>query len=398
MPVARVSAGQAGVRGAVTPWGEARRAAADAARRLPDETVPLADAAGRLLASPLRALIPVPAFDTAAMDGYAVAGDPPWRVIGSVLAGGERMAGPLPPGTAVEIATGAEVPAGADAVLPVEGALRSGDVVRGVVRIGRHIRRRGEDCPRGRIVAAAGAAVTPALLGLAASLGHDTLTVRPRPRVAVLVTGEEVVAGGLPGPGRVRDAIGPMLPGVVSWAGGRVTGVERVGDDPRVLARALTGAASGADVVAVCGASSRGPADHLRGVLDAVGAELLVAGVACRPGHPQMLALPPGGPPVVGLPGNPFAALAAALTLLVPLVAGQAGRTVPGGSRSSIAGEVRAHPADTRLVPVRRSSRGAVPVGHDRPGSLLGAATADALAVVPPGWHGGPVELLELPA
>jgi molybdopterin molybdotransferase len=150
-------------------------------------------------------------------------------------------------------------------------------------------------------------------------------------------------------------------------------------------------------VLVVCGASSKGPADHLRKVLGDLGADVLVDGVAVRPGHPQLLARLPAGRLLVGLPGNPFAALAAALTLLAPLLR-ELGGTPARHETSALAGPVRAHPRDTRLVPVRRSGRGAVPVGHDRPGSLWGAALADALAVVPPGWSGDQVELIELPA
>ncbi|WP_344982177.1 molybdopterin-binding protein, partial [Streptosporangium fragile] len=157
------------------------------------------------------------------------------------------------------------------------------------------------------------------------------------------------------------------------------------------------GSVGDAQVVVVCGASSKGPADHLRAVLARLGARVLVDGVAVRPGHPQLLARLPGGRLVVGLPGNPYAALVAALTLLAPAVRALAGEPEPPRERSALAGPVRAHPSDTRVVAVRRSGRGAVPVGHDRPGSLRGAALADALAVVPPGWRGEPVELVPLP-
>ncbi|GGO64310.1 molybdopterin-binding protein [Nonomuraea cavernae] len=163
------------------------------------------------------------------------------------------------------------------------------------------------------------------------------------------------------------------------------------------VAVAEAGASPGCgEVVVVCGASSRGPADHLRAVLADLGAETLVDGVAVRPGHPQLLARLPGGPLVAGLPGNPYAALGAALTLLVPVLDRLTG-TERGRESAALAGPVRAHQHDTRLVAVRRTGGGAVPVGHDRPGSLWGAALADALAVVPPGWDGERVELLDLP-
>ena len=148
-----------------------------------------------------------------------------------------------------------------------------------------------------------------------------------------------------------------------------------------------------ADVVVTCGATSVGPADHLRRVLADLGAEILVSGVACRPGHPMLLAVLPDGRYVVGLPGNPFAALAAVLTLLRPLLDTLGGHTARPPVTACLQ-DVGVHPRDTRLVPVVRTGGEVVPAGHDRAGSLWGAALADALAVVPPGHEGGEVELL----
>ncbi|GAB3494760.1 molybdopterin molybdotransferase MoeA [Nocardiopsis coralliicola] len=403
-----------------TPWDRARTLArAVGQRRCPPEAaaVPLADALGATLAADVPALVGIPDCDTAAMDGYAVAGPGPWRVAGRILAGARPAAEGLAPGTAVEIATGAPVPPGADAVLPVEDARAAGaaggappgaPAVSGSVAPGRHIRRAGEDTGPGDVVLKQGTPVTPAVLGLAAGLGHDTLTVR-RPRVAVLVTGDEVVATGVPEPGRVRDAIGPILPGLAAWAGARALPPVRLRDGLAGTAGALAEAAATADAVAVCGASSRGPADHLRAALVRLGAETDVDGVACRPGHPQLLARLPGhagGTPVIGLPGNPNAALAAALTLLVPVLCALGGRPDPAIAAPARArwdgaaaedASVCAHPRDTRLVAVRLEGDRAVPVGRDRPGSLRAPAAADAYAVLPPGWSGPDVGLLRLP-
>ncbi|GAB1824592.1 molybdopterin molybdotransferase MoeA [Herbidospora sp. RD11066] len=377
------------------PWDRARRLAAAASLPLPEAEVPLSDACGRRLAAPLRALVALPGTDVSAMDGYAVGGPGPWLVVGNVLAGGAPFPRRPGPGEAVEIATGAPVPAGTVCVVPYEQVEHAGLLISGHCEPGRHIRRRGENVSEGTVVLTSGTTVTPAVLGLAAGLGHDTLWVRPRPVVSVLVTGDEVVDAGVPGPGLVRDAVGPMLPSLIASADGRALPVRHLPDGAEVLETAIR--ESGADVVVVCGASSKGPADHLRGVLGRLGAAVLVDGVAVRPGHPQALARLPGGRLVVGLPGNPFAALAAALTLLVPVLRALNGRPEPEGELSALTGAVRGHPRDTRLVPVWRSARGAIPVGHDQPGSLRGAAMADALAVVPPGWAGEPVELLALP-
>jgi molybdopterin molybdotransferase len=377
------------------PWQVARSLAAGAAAPLEAISVPLGEARGAVLATPLRARADLPAFDAAAMDGYAVAGPGPWLVAGRVLAG-QTMPGEIGAGQAVEIATGAPVPYGTEAVIPYEWVTRRGTKIDGAFEPGRHVRRRGEDCPEGAKVLPSGAVVTSVVQGLAAGLGHDTLDVLRRPRVAILVTGDELVASGLPGMGRVRDALGPLLPGLVSWAGGSAGAPSRVADRGAALAGAIADAGE-ADVVVVCGSSSRGAADHLRDVLREAGAVFLVEGVACRPGHPQLLARLADTRLVVGLPGNPYAALVAALTLLIPILSGMAGRSAGRTEWAKLSPEVATHPADTRIVAVRRVGAAAVPVGHDRPGLLWGAALADALAVVPPGWRGEETELLGLP-
>jgi molybdopterin molybdotransferase len=388
------------------PWHRARVLAHAAPDRPapaadPAAAVPLAAALGRVLAAPLVAVSPFPAFDNAAMDGYAVAGPGPWRVARRVLAG-DGEAGTLRDGEAVEIATGAPVPAGTLAVLPYEHACRDGDVVTGDVEPGRYVRRVGEEVPAGAELAPAGTPVGPVLLGLAASVGVDDLPVRSRPRVAVLITGDEIVTSGAPGPGRVRDAVGPMLPGLVRHLGGDVVHAAPVPDTPpHLLAAELSGggsaAVAGCDVVVVCGSSSVGPADGLRAVLVDACAELVVDGVACRPGRPQALARLPDGRWVVGVPGNPFAALVAVLTLLGPLLAGLVGRPLPALPSVPLRGDPRPRPGLTRLVPVRWAAEAALTLDAESGGSARLPATADALAAVPPGWAGEPVPLLALP-
>jgi molybdopterin molybdotransferase len=377
------------------PWRLARAMAA-AAPPLVAVSVPIGEAGGAVLAGPLHACADLPAFDAAAMDGYAVAGPGPWAVIGRVMAG-RAAPGEVGPGQAVEIGTGAPVPCGTEAVVPYESTTREDTGIRGPFEPGRHVRRRGEDCQKGAKVLPSGTVVTPVVQGLAASVGQDLLRVRRRPRVTVLVTGDELATSGLPGAGRVRDALGPLLPGLVAWAGGETGPPSRVADRGSLLAAAIA-AAREADVVVVCGSSSQGAADHLREVLREAGAEFLVESVACRPGHPQLLARLADTRLVVGLPGNPYAALVAALTLLVPVLGGMTGRLDGRGQWAKLDARVTAHPADTRIVAVRRVGAHAISVGRDRPGLLWGAALADALAVVPPRWRGEEVELLALPS
>jgi molybdopterin molybdotransferase len=392
------------------PWVEARRAAYAAARPLPAADLPLAEAGGGTLAAPLRAAAPLPGFDCAAMDGYAVGDvEGPWTVVGRAVAGRPGPRDPLAPGLAVEIATGAVLPAGTVAVVPYEHTTRDGDRVRGVAMAGRNVRRTGEDVPFGVELVPAGSPLTPAVLGLAAAVGLDTLPVRPRPAVALLVTGDELVPTGTSTDGLVRDALGPALPGWVRGLGGRPLPTVRVRDtDPDDVAKALEAAAG--DVVVTSGGVGGGPKDLIVPALAALGAELVVDRVDCRPGGPQRLGLLPDGRPVVALPGYPYAALVGVLTLLGPLLAGMSGRELPDlptarlvGGAPSVGNRPRRPgleaPAPTRILPVRRRPDGSVEsVGLDRPGSLWGAALADAFAVVPPHWQDDPVALLDPPA
>ena len=377
-----------------TPWREAAALAARVGTPLAPEDVPLSQAPGRTLAAAVHALTDLPGSDTAAMDGYAVAGPGPWTVAGRVFAGGTPWPGTLGPGRAAEIMTGAVVPAGTVAVVPYEHTTAGQDgTVSGPLGDRAHVRRAGEDARTGDRMLPAGRLVTPAVAGLLAQAGADVVRVHARPRVRLLVTGDEVVAAGVPGAGQVRDVFGPMAPALVTAAGAVLHDRRLLRDDPDLLAEAL--AAPDADVVAVSGSSSAGRADHLRTVLDRCGARTLVDQVACRPGHPQVLASLPGGRWLVGLPGNPFAGLVAAVTLLQPLLRGLAGLAPARPWRLPVHGDARLAPGITRLVPVTLDGDRAVVVPGARPASLAGAALADALAVLEEGWTpGAPADVL----
>lgn len=223
----------------------------------------------------------------------------------------------------------------------------------------------------------------PAVLGLAAAVGLNRLTVIPPPTVAAIVTGDELIHSGPSGPGRVRDAIGPMLPGLITRSGALPGPTKHLPDSRDHLIQAL--ADTDANLIVVSGSSASGPADHLRPALTALGADFIVDGVACRPGHPQALAKLPDDRVVIGLPGNPFAALVAFLTLAVATIHRMRGLPLPHLTIAPVPGGLRCHPTSTRLVPVRLTAQGAVPVGHGGSAMLRGAAAADALAVVDPG-------------
>ncbi|WP_369185960.1 molybdopterin molybdotransferase MoeA [Streptomyces sp. Y1] len=385
----------------VLGWPQARETARRAGLRpLPALGLPLAEALGHTLAEPLTALTDLPAFDTSAMDGWAVAGPGPWRVAGRVLAGRTEVA-PLDDGAAVEIATGAQLPPGATAVLRREHGRVDGTLLHACgptpLTTGQDVRPRGQECRRGEELLPAGVPVGPAVLGLAAACGHDRLSVHRRPVVQLLVLGDELLASGVPRPGLVRDALGPLLPPWLRAAGAEVAEVRGVRDDFGLLRDALRH--SGADVVVTTGGTAAGPVDFLHRALAEAGARLLVDGVAVRPGHPMLLAELPGGRHLVGLPGNPLAAVAGMVTLALPLLRARSGRGAESPAAAPAAVALPGHPADTRLLPVRRGAEGVRPLAFDGPAMLRGLARAEALAVVPPGGAaaGETVELVEAP-
>lgn len=378
--------------GTATAWADARILAHRAVAPVAARSVPLAAACGAVLAADSRARSDLPVADTSAMDGWAVRGPAPWRVVGEVLAG--EWPPPLDDGHAVAIATGAVLPSGADGVLRREWGVVGPDSgerltpapdapaeVRSPGPVGIDVRRAGEECRADDVVLAAGSPVTPAAVGLLAAAGLDDVAVR-RVRAAVLVLGDELVRHGPARQGRPRDALGPLLPAWLGALGVEVARLVAVADDAGELAAALAGGpAAGADVVVTTGSTARGPVDHLHGVLAAAGARWVVDGVAVRPGHPQVLAVLPDGRPVVGLPGNPLAAVSGVLTLLEPVVDGLLGLPLREPGEVVLAEAVTAGDEATRLVPVRQGR----PLTFAGPAMLRGLAAADAVAAVPPG-------------
>jgi len=237
---------------------------------------------------------------------------------------------------------------------------------------------------------------------MAAAAGHDRLRVHRQPTVHLVVTGSELTASGLPLPGRVRDALSPLLGPALRSSGAWCFARCPVGDDPHALRERLLH--SPADVVITTGGTSAGPTDLLHDSLDAVGARLLVDSVAVRPGHPMLLAeLPPAsdGSPrrLVGLPGNPLAAVAGLLTLVVPLLRHLGGHPPAEPHRCTAAAEFPGHAHDVRLVPAKVTDGHVVPLPYDGPAMLRGVALADGLVAVPPGGvpANSVVEVLDLP-
>lgn len=389
-------------------WPTARAVAYHLASPLPQVRRPLAEAVDLVLTQPIVAQQPMPAQDASAMDGWAVAGDPPWRVVGELLAGdpaGDR----LRDGTAVAIATGAPVPAGAHAVVRREdGEGRGGllDLAPGTrLTPGGHVRAAGEEARRGEVLFPAGTRLTPPVLGLTAAAGYDDVAVHRPAVVRAFVLGDELLDSGRPRDGRIRDSLGPQLPGWLRALGAPVQPPTRVPDRLDVLVTALdslahaSGPGPGVDVVITTGGSSLGPVDHVRSAVREVGGDVLVDGVEVRPGHPMALARLPGNVWMVVLPGNPLAACAALLTLAEPLLRRLHGLPPPQTGQARLTVQVAAPGRAHRLVPARRTGAAATPLAYTGSGMLRGLALADTVLVVPPGGAsaGATVEELPLP-
>lgn len=395
-------------------WTEARNTAARAPRQgrhgrtgpLTPAAVPLASALGLTLAAPLTALTDLPSFDTSAMDGWAVSGPGPWTVREAGVLAGHTAHTPLSDGEAVRIATGARTPPETTAVLRSErgrtddkGRLHAiaADRASHTVSHGQDIRPRGQECRSGDQLLPVGTVITPPVLGMAAAAGYDTVTAVPRPRAAVFVLGDELLDAGLPHDGLIRDALGPLLPPWLRALGADVTDVRRIGDDGEVLHEAIT--ACDADVVVTTGGTAAGPVDHVHPTLRRIGADLLVDGVKVRPGHPMLLARTKENQYLVGLPGNPLAAVSGLVTLAEPLLRTLAARPSPEPYMLPLRDGVQGHPYDVRLIPVALRADRALPLLYNGPAMLRGIAAADALAVVPPGGAGPgeEAELIDLP-
>ena len=281
--------------------------------------VSLDDAPGRVLAGPVTAPIDVPAFDRSAMDGYALhahetSGASDYHPLAFAIVGqalpGRPFDGTVASGTAVRVMTGAPVPEGADAIVPAEFAESREEEVSVTLAVGpgKHIGTRGEDIKAGEVVLSAGRRLRAQDVGLLGSLGISKVSVNERPRVRLIVTGDEIVEPGEPkGIHQIYDANSSMLRAVVARDGGVIERRCKLVDDPAAIREAL--AAPGADVILVSGGSSVGTEDHAPRLLAELG-ELAIHGVAMRPSSPAGLGRI-GDALVFLLPGNPVSCLCA---------------------------------------------------------------------------------------
>jgi molybdopterin molybdotransferase len=383
-----------------------------------------ADAVGSVLAADVVATEPVPPFANTAMDGYAlraadVAAVPVTLPVVAEVAAGHPAPRPLQAGEAMRIFTGAPMPEGADAVVMVERTERrdGGKAVEIQVSVdpGNHVRAVGEDLRAGQRVFGAGDELTPARLGVLASLGIDEVEAHPRPRVGVMSTGDELVVG--PGPlqpGQIRDSNRPALLALVAQAGFDAVDLGRVADDEAAITAGLERGAAACDAVLTSGGVSMGDIDLVRVVLDRIG-KMRWMQVAIRPAKPLAFGVIRAGDggrrhvPVFGLPGNPVSSLVSFELFARPGLRRLGGHPHPRLHRPRLvatADEALARRPDGKVHLVRvvatAGERGVLHVrssGGQGSHQLAAMARANALAVVPDGDGvrlGGQVEVILL--
>ncbi len=361
----------------------------------------LLDAHGCMLAENVVAEGPVPSFDNSSMDGYAVrsadvaaasSGNPAKLHVVADIPAGTAPTVSVQPGMCARIMTGAVVPPGADAVVPVEwtdGGLAHVAVSR-PVPAGAYVRRVGEDVTPGQVVLESGALLGAAQLGLLAAVGRRTVLVHPRPRVVVLSTGSELVdPGETAAPGQIADANSYALCAAVREAGGIPYHGGIVPDDPRQLTDALEDHLIQADVVVTSGGVSVGAYDVVKDVLSRLGT-VSFDRVAMQPGMPQAFGtIGPDQTPIFGLPGNPVSALVSFEVFVRPALRRMLGAEQIGRPQvSAVITQPLVSPEGRRQfvrVRVERSADRwvATPTGGSGSHLLAGLAAANGLAIVP---------------
>jgi molybdopterin molybdotransferase len=365
------------------------------ARTLPSEEVPLEEALRRVLAQDVASDRDLPPFDRAAMDGFALRATDVARAPAALEVVGEVRAGQWPdlavgPGQAVRIMTGAPVPRGADAVQQVEKTQPLDEfrvTILSAVAEGAHVARRGSEVRAGDVVLARGRVIDPAALAVLASAGRSRVRVARRPRLALLVTGDEIVdASAVPGPAQVRNSNGPAVAAQARLAGADVVPLGVAPDRQDAIESALRRGLE-ADVVVVSGGVSAGDYDLVEPALLALGARFLFTRVAIKPGAPIVFGRL-GEALVFGLPGNPVSAQVTFELFVRPALLSLQGVRSPGGRRVGVelASAVRNRTGRRSHVPARvRWEDGRLVarlVRSQGSGDLAAHARANALVVI----------------
>jgi molybdopterin molybdotransferase len=367
---------------------DADRLLAEHAHGLAPETVGLAQAAGRVLREPVQADRDLPPADRVTMDGVALRSADVVRGVRRFPVASAQHAGEaphsVPEGACVEVTTGSVLPVGADAVVPVEHVRVADGVAEllggGEAIAGRFVHRRGSDAPAGRVLVAAGTRLGPAHVAALASVGAARVRVGPRPRVAVVTTGDELVPTSAPVlPHLIRQSNGPALAAALALHGYPGVTAVHAPDVADPLRAALAAALAAADVVLVTGGVSMGRLDLVPDTLAALGVRRVFHRVAQRPGKPLWFGVTAGAA-VFGLPGNPVSCLTCLVRYVVPFLAAMEGAEARPPRLVAVEPRPEAPPGLTLFAPVRLARAGAASA---HAGAVRASGSGDLVSLLP---------------
>ncbi len=356
-------------------WADARDLAYSIVPSGQIESTPLDSCDRRVCASNLVALTDLPFAETSSMDGWAVNGTGPWT-----LTDAEQLEG----NEASVVTTGATLPAGTQSIIRSENGSLTGDQLTSESASADDIRNAGEECRSGETLCSKGTTLNPALIGLLAATGHDSINVFAQPRIQIIITGNELLTGGLPTRQLVRDSLGPQIPMWLKRMGAEVLPVLYVNDQPDAISQAMT--STDADIVVTTGGTAASAKDHFRTAIANAQGRMLIDGVAVRPGHPMKLAVANSSTtqqtPIVGLPGNPLAAIVALTTLVQPIINKMLGQQLQPFISIISSASLKGGRSRTRLVPGSVVDAEFIPAEFSGSAMLRGLSTSTGFAIV----------------
>jgi molybdopterin molybdotransferase len=368
-------------------WEQALDIASHSFTKLATQEVALTDAIDRYTAADVLSLCDLPAFETSSMDGWAVSGDGPWKLIGEVLTG-KASSDILHYGQCLAIATGGVIPQGTTSVIPWEKASEKDGQIFGEIEVGANIRPAGMESKIGDVLVTAGTRIAPPMAGLFAATGHDVVKVAVQPRVAIFFLGDELIHSGVPIDGAIRDSLGPQLPALLTKMGVTIFSAEFIKDDLEVLNAEIAKVLDSVDLIITTGGTADGPRDYVKPVLKKLSATMVFDCVKVRPGYHVLLARlskKPRDIAFLALPGNPQSALAALYSFGAPLIGSMLGASNNEATEVELSSSLSTPEGFSRLVPGTVNGKIFTPTAYLGSAMLRGVAHAQGFALISPG-------------
>jgi molybdopterin molybdotransferase len=368
-------------------WDQAFDSASHSFAKLVAQEVALIDAIDRYAAEDVLSLCDLPAFETSSMDGWAVSGDGPWKIIGEVLTG-KVSSDVLHYGQCLAIATGGVIPQGTTSVIPWEKASEKDGQIFGEIEVGANIRPAGMESKIGDVLVTAGTRITPPMAGLFAATGHDVIKVAVQPRIAIFFLGDELIHSGVPIDGAIRDSLGPQLPTLLTKMGVIIFSAEFIKDDLDVLNTEIEKVLDSVDLIITTGGTADGPRDYVKPALKNLSATMVIDCAKVRPGYHVLLArVAKSGRDVafLALPGNPQSALAALYSFGEPLIASLLGASGKEAIEVELSYSLTTPEGFSRLVPGTVNGKIFIPTAYLGSAMLRGVAHAQGFALISPG-------------